>query len=502
MEIKKQFINPGKRVLDTQVKSGCEGSIIVPDVKSDIVRVLQVEAETFLCDKTVEDGRVTLSGKVNVTVLYTPEEGERLCAIKGSFEFCEVIKRSEFESGMKIHAVCDAEKVTYRLINSRKVGIEATVIINVQVFGEESIECIGEITGGEAECLYSNICFNTAGFFREMTFAMEECLSLPDGRPEPLEILKGNAVITQKEYKALTGKVVVKGKGILNVLYLAKTGETEHFEWEMPFTEVVDIPEIAEDALCDITYEVGDLKLSCDENGVNVRFDVTCGIRAEEIGELSALCDCYFTDCDALVEYTDVDVRETVARPRYSVVLKEIISKKEGMPDIAGVYSAVAKPVIESVTPANGKILVCGKVIIYVLYTTDDVRMPVCSMSCEVPFEYTIDCGELSEGCDILLKGECEHIGSIICSGDSVEVRCGISIYGRVVKKKKQRFIKEVKKGDYLCRETGMLVYFAQKGDNIWDVAKKYHIPQKCVRDAMEGKEGINEGMKLIMPLN
>ena len=47
MEVKKQCVNLGKTVFDGQVKASCEGNIIVPDVKPDIIKVLQVEADTF-----------------------------------------------------------------------------------------------------------------------------------------------------------------------------------------------------------------------------------------------------------------------------------------------------------------------------------------------------------------------------------------------------------------------------------------------------------------------
>ena len=507
MEVKKQCVNLGKTVFDGQVKASCEGNIIVPDVKPDIIKVLQVEADTFLCDKTVENGKVTLSGKVNVTVLYTPEDDSlSVCAIRGCFEFCEVIKRSEFTDDMQIVAFCDADKVTYRLINSRKISVEALVAVNMQVVKNESIEYVSGIDGDDAQCRYENINISSFGLYKECGFELEESFSLPAGKPEIREILKGNVMILEKEYKTLNDKVVVKGKGIVDVLYLGCDGEIDHFGGEIPFTEVVDMSGIFEDTECDISFEVCDVKLAFDgdkESGqcINVSFDVTLGIKTENEQSVTALSDCYFTDAHEQLEYIDVCADETVARPKFSAVLKEVLTKKEGMPDISGVYSAVAKPCVESVKVQGSKILVGGKVVIYVLYTTDNIQVPVCSINEEVPFNYAIECEKLSDECDILLKGECEHISSVICSGDAVEVRCGIVICGRVVKKRCVRMISDAQKGECLCKENGILVYFAKKGDCVWDVAKKYRVCGSCVYDSLQGSEEICEGMKLIIPV-
>ena len=59
----------------------------------------------------------------------------------------------------------------------------------------------------------------------------------------------------------------------------------------------------------------------------------------------------------------------------------------------------------------------------------------------------------------------------------------------------------DAKKGEVICKECGILIYFAKSGDSVWDVGKKYRVSQKCVCDSMQGKEEISDGMKLIIPV-
>ena len=70
MQIKKQEINVGKAVFEGEIKSGAEGSIIVPDVKPDILKVLQVDADTFLTEKTIDNGKLILKGQLSFSVIW------------------------------------------------------------------------------------------------------------------------------------------------------------------------------------------------------------------------------------------------------------------------------------------------------------------------------------------------------------------------------------------------------------------------------------------------
>ena len=259
MQIKKQEINVGKAVFEGEIKSGAEGSIIVPDVKPDILKVLQVDAETFLTEKTIDNGKLILKGQVCVNVLYVPEtEVERVQCIKGCFEFCETVKRAEFEQGMEVVAFCDTSKVGYKLINSRKIGIESQVVINVSVNTTERVCFVSELED-LCEIKTDNICIKESCENKEITFKIDETVDLPCA--DATEILKSNIIIFEKDYRSITGKVILKGKICTSLLYVTERCCYEHFDFEIPFTEVVDYEGIEEDCECDVTYEILDTEL-------------------------------------------------------------------------------------------------------------------------------------------------------------------------------------------------------------------------------------------------
>ncbi len=508
MQVKKQEINVGKAVFEGEIKSGAEGSIIVPDVKSDILKVLQVDAETFLREKTIDNGKLILKGQVCVNVLYIPEtEGECVQCIKGCFEFCETVKRAEFEPGMEVIAFCDTSKVGYKLINSRKIGIESQIVINVTV---NMAEKMSFVCGIEEPCeiMTDTICIKETSENKEITFKVDETVDLPCN--DAVEILKSNVAIFEKDYRSITGKVILKGKVCTSLLYVTERGCYEHFDFEMPFTEVVDYEGIEEECECDIAYEILDTELrlvdSINENGKSVSacVRVQANIQKEKCDFVDYIKDCYFTTLECNLEYKEIECEDIANRPMLSTIEKHILEKNDNLPEISKVYTSVAKPYITSTDVQNGKIAVSGKIILYVLYISDDEKCPISGITEEVPFNYMIDCLEATKDADVLLNIECEHVSCTINSSNSVEIRCGIGIKGKVIKKSKVKVISDITEKEIETKDRAMVIYFVKDKDTLWNIGKNYHVKCRdiCECNQLNEDEELKVGQKIVIPVS
>ncbi len=511
MQVRKEKLNMVRAVYEGEIKTGAEGSIIVPDVKPDILKVLQVDAEAFLCEKYIDDGKVTVKGKVRVNVLYLPEGGECCVqSINGCFEFCETLKRSEFTPDMQLVVCCQAEKAGYKLLNSRKVGINSQILLGIQVLGGNCCDCVCDVEEETAQVRYDNVNMCMAGDYREFTFNMEENLEFPAAKCGISEILKTNVMIFNKEYKALCGKLVVKGTANACILYLDENMRCDSGEFEIPFTEVFDMEELAEDSECDVNYEVGetDFSLVPDGNGevrcVAMNLCITAGVRVQLKKSCQAVADCYFTDSGCSVSCEEIETENIVDRPRFSAIIKELVAKGDGMPDIESVYSAVAKPYITSSQIQNGRIAVSGKLVLYVLYTTKNPQLPVCSINEEIPFSYMIDCENAERDCRVALSCECEHISYTLSSDSSVDIRCGIAICGDVIKKSSAYIITGLERTDVQKQDSAVVIYFVKSGDTLWDIAKRYRVRPESILaiNSLSEDSGIKRGDKLLIPVN
>ena len=64
MELMKEAMTINETVYADTTQVYVEGDIIVPDVKPDILKILQVDAVSAVTSKNLSDGRVQVSGKV------------------------------------------------------------------------------------------------------------------------------------------------------------------------------------------------------------------------------------------------------------------------------------------------------------------------------------------------------------------------------------------------------------------------------------------------------
>lgn len=509
MQIKKQNVKPCKTVYEGEIKSSADGSIIVPDVKPDIVKVLQADAEAFVKEKNIDDGRITVKGLVNVNVLYLPEGGKcRVQCLKSSFEFCETLKRSEFEEGMTLAVCCDTEKVGYKLINSRKISVEAHLAIGVQVIGKEEFDCVSDIAESTAQMQMQNFCICGDGEYDEFRFQIEDTAELPDGKEPIAEILKSGVSIYDKEYKTLNGKLVVKGNVCVNVLYSDVNGGCSYYSFEVPFTEVFDMDGITESARCGISYEISsaDAAVMSDANGemrcISFTAEILTAVRTEYKEEISAVADCFFTDCGCELLYSDIETTEINERIDYTAILKETLQKGQGMPDIAGVYNVCAKPYITAAQLQNGKLAVSGRTIVYVLYVTENSERAVCNISGEIPFGYMIECENSVKGAQTEITAECSSISYAVTSPGAVEIRCGLKFSGKTLHKSTKRVITDIKTAQLPPSEKGFAVCFTEKGETLWDIAKRYHVSEESICACNEGETAeLCGGEKLIIPV-
>ena len=504
MQVRKQNINIGKSVFEGDLKTSAEGSIIVPDINPDILKVLQVDAEAFLCEKIIENGKLTLKGRVNINVLYLPESDEQCVhCIKSCFDFCETVKRAEFEDGMNVTACCDAEKVSYKIINSRKISVEAQLLIGVQVSADMDCCFVSDVEEDTVQSQYKTVTVSEKGICREFSFSADETIDIPSDNGMPSEILKHTVSIYNKEYRCLQGKLVVKGSLNACILYLTDNQKCRNIEAEIPFTEVFDIEELGEETLCDITYSVGDCSFILKGSMAEMSAQITLNVKTEHQDEFSILSDCYFTDTNEIISYETFENEEIVARPIFSAVMKEILQKDSSLPEISGVYTVSAKPFINATQIQNGRLAVSGRTTVYILYTADNPQMPVCSISEDIPFSYIIDCDCREKDAQAMLSCECEHVSYTINSANSIEIRCGISIKGKIVKKQQVRVISDVASSPIENQKSGIIVYFTKKDDMLWDISKRYHVKAESIISAngLEEDAVFSGGEKLIIPV-
>lgn len=484
--------------------------IIVPDVKPDILKILQLDAISCITEKSVEKGKAVISGKVDLKILYIPDsEREKIKSIITSFDFSQNVDSQDIDSNMTAVVTSNVDRAEFSLTNSRKLRIKTIVGIDYEIVAEKNVEIAVETDEENVEILKENINLQNCINMSETEFGIKENIEVPAGQSSICELLKLDTKICDVEYKTVTGKIVVKGAVCVCALYTDDEGKIQTMESEIPFTEVFDCDDAGDETVCDIDYSISDVTYEVAEDGdgdrriVSLDITITAQIKATENVSVDMICDCYEPFMKTQLLKEEVELEEVVARPYTQNTIREMIEINSGAPGISGVYDVITRPYITKAQLQNGKLLAEGKIEAYILYLTDSNESPVYSMKKELPFSYLLECDSTEEDLIPEIKAEVKHTAYNLSVAGDIELRCILALNANIVRKRKIELINDVvtenrDDGD----KKGIVIYFVQKGDNLWEVSKRYAVPQEEIMkfNNMAEECKLEKGSRLFIP--
>ncbi len=493
-------------VLSGSEKVNTDGDIIVPDVKPDILKILQIDARSVVTDKGVAIGGIYVQGKIYVNILYVAdgETNETEC-IKTVLDFRRKIDNPKITSDMKLKMNSDVASIDFILLNSRKLSVKSTVRIDYDLSQETTVEIPDSIEGWE--CVKKTIVLDAIGTEEECGFTVKGSMEVPSGMPSIRELIKTDAKILEKEIKVLEEKIIVSGRVGMCALYSTQDKSLDYCEGETEFTEVFNIENLSENDYCGIYLTVGeiDTQLSFDNDSDIRIIDVECGIemgiRTRRKEEIEYVCDCYCPAKNTKLQCSDIELREYINSFKKETNERVIIKVDENYPPIYKVYNIVAEPEIIKCTTENGGVSVSGKVGFYILYLTNNAECAAYSLKKDVSFEHYHQCENVEEGMDCDIDILIENLSYNLNSKGEIEIKYVLIQEGRVTRDVKLNMICDAEEEDK-CEDNDIVIYFVKKGDSLWSIGKKYGVRVDDIKKVNNlDNDIIVEGQKLLIPL-
>ncbi|MEG2001423.1 MAG: DUF3794 domain-containing protein, partial [Evtepia sp.] len=115
----------------------CE--MIVPDACPDIAEILDSEGSIYIRRKQAEDGRAECTGKLQVTVLYRPEDDPKLRTLEIPLPFTCSVESATLTSRSEMVAEGYIQKVEVRVLNPRKILVRVEYRIQLQCYAPQTI---------------------------------------------------------------------------------------------------------------------------------------------------------------------------------------------------------------------------------------------------------------------------------------------------------------------------------------------------------------------------
>lgn len=513
IELRKEMLAQREVIIRTGCEAFTDVDIIVPDVKPDVVRVLQIDVNPVIMDKTLLDEKLLFDCRLDICIIYAADNG-CVKSIRTQQSFSHQVNNKNITRDLCVEAYCSLARLDWRVVNSRKLSVSVVTAIDYCLMREREIPIVTGIETKGCQGLYKPLKFYISSEQTVTEITVRETFDLPQGKPDADEILRMSVRLCNKDIRYAGSKAVVKGDLMCSVLYVCdiEPAVLQTAEYAMPFTEVVDLPDMEEGVNCniDFIYKTVNCSVKQDGDGDNriiyaeIYMDAVVNSGREVV--FDAVSDAYSPEYDLEMEYEPVMAEELVAQAHTGETIKSAASVPAGQPEITGIFSVSATAGAVTASPDGKTVLVEGELYADILYKTGDQDMPVSSFKHTIPFTCSFEMDNIDEKCMFDVNVDVDNVSYSINLPDELELRCNISVNVTAVRSTQIQCITSISEAGAVekeeCGAYCVRVYFVRKGDSLWNIAKKYRVPlDRLMRlNDLNSESVIMPGQRLMIP--
>lgn len=520
-----------------------DDSLIVPDVKPDIKKILDVSARSFITDVTPGQDKVHVEGTVKATVLYLPDGDVigRVKSLEMSREFSMTIDSKGVTADNRVTAESETDAPDSTLINSRKVNVRVCVNVGVKICKSELLEFpvgldtqsiqepappLADLLPFSARKTDERSKSENAVQLKKIPLRFADKQFCSDGSmilrgqheisaklPQIGEVLYVSATVEPDSASATDGNVKLAGNVKICVLYEDFVDGSENgksgirtAEFSIPYDEQFDVPGAMEDMECDVEYTVRETytdimdNMDGEQRTIGIEAVIGVNICGCQISEPGAVTDGYCTDGRTLnLEFTETVPEQLIDTKTVQLSHKCMAKRKPTDAEISGVCGlSIQKTSVDDVKIKDGTVYIKGSIAVKILCSSNNENQPLYPIETTTEFEHNFDIDrELGEKVACDAKIFVNHPGYTISGADAVDVRMLIGIYVKLVKNDRVKTVCSIEIAEpENTIENGMqsyIIYFVQPGDTLWNIAKRY----KTTIDEIVANNGITDPDKL-----
>lgn len=475
------------------------------DYLPNINRIIRTDADLACEDIQINGNKAEVNGKAVFTLLYQSDFKDKLCCERFSTDFVQKFDLRELPDGdilPKAFAKCSY--VGCKTLNPRRFILRCRADVKLELKCMQKAEVVSAEDCGGA--FFKTEKREAAVYCPDILrdFKGEESIGL-ETMPPIGEIIYTSLEFSAPEISKSEGSALVRSEACFKCLYEA---EDENIPPQMlcrrfPAVFTVDDELIKDDSklFTSICAKGVEAEKDIDAYGENRVIQLSYGIRlcigCVNRKELCVPTDMFFTEYSCECKCQTLSYEHPSERLRHRLSLDKIA---EGELNIDSCIDANADLSVDEAIPCPEGINVKGSCDVSVFgvgaegYRAKDFKIP---FSETLPFK--------TEG------EECEISVSVLSSSATAEIvggRLALRISAELAldlnHKEKLCFLSsaEIEKRNGKQDEKCVIVYYPQKGETAWDIAKRYYIDPKVLKESnsavFDKNDKVTESGKII----
>ncbi len=450
--------------------------ITLSEYSEKIDKVLRCSSLVFITSKQISGSTLNVEGNLLVSIIYCDVDGD-ISALEKQTPFKKSFEGAEFPQGAEADATATANVISCTALTDQRLTVKAGIKIDVTVTSTEKQEVICDLDNIFFEQLKGKANTSTTIGKATKPFIIDEEFAISQERAAINKILRYNYCISLVEAKIVSNKILVKGNLNLSIFYRTNNGGCETVKNTIPFNQIVDLNGITEDCRCDVNFEICSINLTTrtSPNGECRTFMLVAKLvaTAEAICEndLPIIYDLYSKKCAIKVTKKEISFEKIIHQKVESFMCKKSISLPESeIAEVMALWCESGRCVShfdEQTLKVSGAVSVC------IIYKTKEGSISYFERV--VDFDQHIQINEKANSPKCNCKAEILNTTFNLGVGGEIEVCTELQISSTVYDTKALKVITEVEVLEENNKNAPSLIaYFAEKGENVWEISKKF----------------------------
>ncbi len=495
-------------VFDSNLEQPVELDYLLPDYCLNIFQILKCKLVPKITSQRVSDGKLYLDAVVYIKVLYSAEGSNEIRSLHQKVLFSKTVDLHHHAEHPVVKIIAKADYVNCRVINPKRLDIRGAISLRCRVACQECQNIISSASGCGLQLQKSNLTLCGMKLSASKQFTVREELEIGAGKPSVGSILSTDAVCVVNDVKLIANKVICKGEAILHTLYLSEgeNAKPELLESSLLLSQIIDLPGIDEDYACNVTLSPVDARLEVKEDAVgenkmlSVEITVNAECLADKNKELQIVGDMFSTCYESECSKRKVKTEKMLSVVNETVICKTVMDFPSEQIDC--IYDVQGEYLLNESSCSKGKIRFCGSLNVEIL-ALDREQLP-CMLERSIPCDYELSFAASEE--NAILNGDsCVlSVGYSMSGAEQIELRTEIRTSGCLYEVIPCEMITEISlnsdKPKIRTDDAALKLYFADEGEKIWDIAKRYNTSVHSIIDdnVLDGDETTKSGMLLI----
>lgn len=485
MELKKEIIQKNQVIQQITHQFYVDEDVNVPDVHEDVSNIMHTEGNLSITNLVKVEQYLKVTGILSYQLLYATENEEQpISCMEGKIPVEELVYIDNMEE-CDYRVNCNQLEYQAFSIHSRKVNVKAMVELQVKSICTQQEEISTDIES-EMQVMKKQRTMPVLQLFssKKDTYRIKEEIKIPGTKENIGQMLMSKIGSYKLETRAGQDEIILHGEFQFFAMYLSDEWKEDWVSQTISYDGRVECYGIDETMYHHIHSYIDELSVEphMDEDGevriLGIEATLKMDITAYKEENVEILEDIYTLEEHCCLKKKMIPLESLVLQNQSKCKIVESLALPELKNDLFQICDSSGRVQVERVEKVEQGLVVEGILHINFLYIKGNDAAPYGSWKGMVPFTHLIECpleGETNYDIDSSL----EQISVTMAGNDEVEIKGILNLHCFIRSAEMVQVIEAVELQPFskeeLNSQAGIIGYIYKSGDNLWDLAKKYH---------------------------